>query len=73
MQGGLASLSGECHVGRDLEGKLPAIARLQDLARREPSFHCISCNNWVGSNVEKVRESTFENLAARVDPEAGMR
>ena len=27
----------------------------QDLARREASFHCISCNNWIGSNVEKVR------------------
>jgi len=28
----------------------------QDLARREASFHCISCNNWIGSNLEKVKK-----------------
>ena len=38
-----------------------AIAR-QDLARREASFHCVSCNNWIGSNVEKVRISSLDKL-----------
>jgi len=28
----------------------------RDLARREASFHCVSCNNWIGSNVEKVKK-----------------
>ena len=33
---------------------LPTFSILQDLARREPSYHCMSCNQWLGSNMEKV-------------------
>lgn len=28
----------------------------RDLARREPSYHCMSCNQWLGSNMEKVKK-----------------
>jgi len=28
----------------------------RELARREPSFHCVACNNWIGSNVEKLKK-----------------